>query len=1712
MKSLKTPIMNYYWRFLPIILLFLLAENSYSQKSPAAKKLYDKAIADSIAKNYTESADGFLSAAREEIKLANYDAVFAAYNFYRAGYLYDAISLFSQAHEAYYLALDQYRKTQNSVRIYLTLKVIASLYDKTRTKNVIYNFPASKSQETITATRSIDSLIRRPDKTYEAFIDGGTNDGIYEGADADVLGKHRTEGEDRSNRPLGSAIIIAAYPNYSKAIIKLINPSDSFYNVYPKDMVSVPIRFPKLAFKDIFLEVTLMNIRFTDNYREWIAHPRTLMYYSSAQLEKEVYDRMQFAIKEVYDMIKDDTNYAPKENIKRGRFKGITWKEAMNRTAPGDLKAFLGFVRSFPGKYMGGTWKISETYATWLLNNAPPGSNELMDSLMATKTDAEFRYYLKNYSKEIQDNFFTPWQVDAQNLALSGRFDEAYKWNKMIQRISQAYNDPDLIGWSLFNLGRIQDEQKKYDEALDSYGKAKSSFEKGKDEKGLSFSINNLGFIYAAKYMYKESQQMYEQVLVLKLKRLKQDTTDDPKIAVARSYWGVGDALYNQSKYKEAIVQYNIGLGYITGLRSLEARKQTATLNRLIGKSYEKMGEYQPAANYYEAEYTIQKTLGDVESQADALDNQAFLLSKIGKYREALEIYGQAYKQHLQSGSKNDAGFSMSNSGQMLWNLGKFDSAIDAHNKAITLRIETGNKKGEAYSWKKIGGLYKESGDATKSMAAYLKALELYKKSESKDEYGELLEDIGANYVKIKDYTGAENYYLEALQLYRTIKSRNKEASLLSSIGNMYYEQQKYAKADDYFIQAIAIQKDINDRSGLMYSYTNRGLVAQYFKEDYKDAIGKMRLALQLAEETKSESNLAFCLKQMGNLHSYISEYDSALTCYDKAMAIYQKLEDKENQAGLFISYGYYYNYRGDFEKGREQFEKSLGIGKDINNAYSIASAMYGLTTYNYTKGNFIEAMNYIDQVLKIYQEKQNPWGIASVYLDQGNIRNQQGEFDEALQYYYKTDSIYKKLSLEKPRISVANNIGTIYYHQKNYDGALKQFEQTRVMLAKFNDDPTFIALVKSNIGEVLVDQKKNKEAEKWLIESLQMGKDQKNNRQLYLSNMIYGRLQSNMKNYQVAEKHFRTADSLLIKGGEKTVMIQLLEAWGRMLFNSNQPVLAEKKLLECIQLSDQTQYRNYAWKAYGTLADMQLAGNKINEGIVYMKAAIGEVEKIQSKISGTDAKKIFLNDESVVELYQKMVVYLKKQGRVEEALVYMEKANAENIKLRLNSNEIVYNDAAKNNAIEKEKELRKQQALYDTEIAKEKAKPEQLQHKEQIAQWEKMRSITAENYKAYVNELKVKYPGLPAFKTVDPADFMAQRRKIPSDVAVISYLVTDKELSVFVVMKDTIFIKDIPVDRALLQQKIKNFYALYARSSKAARDIRGGKVSGGSTTTVNKEDKNQLAAELYDVLVAPVMADIKNKQRVAIVPSGFLCFVPFDALMKKEGDGSMVYFGEQKQLFYVNKITTVSDNSNEALKEFKVLAVGNADKTLDNAETEVKNIQLKLPQTVVYIREQATKKNVLGAKGDYNILHLATHGVLDYSNADSSYLVLASDPANNDDGKLTIAQIQSMTDIDRFRFILLSACETAVIREVAEGWPISMGTAFIEMGVPSVIATLWQVDDKATSLLLQRFYDNLKTMDKVQALQQAQLYLKKLPGYEDPYYWAPFQLVGFWK
>ncbi|HEX6335221.1 MAG TPA: CHAT domain-containing protein, partial [Flavisolibacter sp.] len=91
--------------------------------------------------------------------------------------------------------------------------------------------------------------------------------------------------------------------------------------------------------------------------------------------------------------------------------------------------------------------------------------------------------------------------------------------------------------------------------------------------------------------------------------------------------------------------------------------------------------------------------------------------------------------------------------------------------------------------------------------------------------------------------------------------------------------------------------------------------------------------------------------------------------------------------------------------------------------------------------------------------------------------------------------------------------------------------------------------------------------------------------------------------------------------------------------------------------------------------------------------------------------------------------------------------------------------------------------------------------------------------------------------------------------------------------------------------------------------------------------------------------------------------------------------------------------------------------------------------------------------------------------------------------------------------------CETAINKELVRGWNISPANAFLERRVKSVVASLWKVDDEATSVLMNEFYRGLsRNLDKVDALRAAQEKLSRDPRFSHPFFWGAFVLYGEWK
>jgi CHAT domain-containing protein len=207
------------------------------------------------------------------------------------------------------------------------------------------------------------------------------------------------------------------------------------------------------------------------------------------------------------------------------------------------------------------------------------------------------------------------------------------------------------------------------------------------------------------------------------------------------------------------------------------------------------------------------------------------------------------------------------------------------------------------------------------------------------------------------------------------------------------------------------------------------------------------------------------------------------------------------------------------------------------------------------------------------------------------------------------------------------------------------------------------------------------------------------------------------------------------------------------------------------------------------------------------------------------------------------------------------------------------------------------------------------------------------------------------------------------------------------------------------------------------------------------------------------------------------------------------------------------------------------------------------------------------GELARFSFIHLATHGVIDEATPQRSAVILTQtglpDPLDQVlnhnpvfDGRLSVREIQRTWDL-KAELVTLSACETALGKESGGEGFVGFTQALLMSGARSVCLSLWKVDDKATALLMTRFYQNVlgkrsdlsKAMPKAEALQEAKRWLRNLTAeqiegeladlergemrplarekgaparkeapaqkassikpYYHPYYWAAFVLVG---
>jgi CHAT domain-containing protein len=297
-----------------------------------------------------------------------------------------------------------------------------------------------------------------------------------------------------------------------------------------------------------------------------------------------------------------------------------------------------------------------------------------------------------------------------------------------------------------------------------------------------------------------------------------------------------------------------------------------------------------------------------------------------------------------------------------------------------------------------------------------------------------------------------------------------------------------------------------------------------------------------------------------------------------------------------------------------------------------------------------------------------------------------------------------------------------------------------------------------------------------------------------------------------------------------------------------------------------------------------------------------------------------------------------------------------------------------------------------------------------------------------------------------------------------------------------------------------------------------------------SKQESDDSARALYECVLSPVVA--KSTTSLVIVPDGSLHLVPFGALVDESGlaiyKRLTVMSAPSATVYFTLK---TAKRRTTATRPFLGVAFSPQQSDLVQLASNTRGIfdlrAAKLEPLQFASEEVVEAAKILGNKSitlngaaaseaalkaltlsDFKIIHIAAHGIADDAEPDRAALLLA--PGNDsEDGLWQSREIrQTRLNAD---LVVLSACQTGTGRQEGQEGIMSLARDFLIAGAKSVVASLWQVDDRSTATLMSFFYEHLAAgLEVREALRQAQLdFVKEFGERAQPYYWAGFEVIG---
>jgi CHAT domain-containing protein/Tfp pilus assembly protein PilF len=864
----------------------------------------------------------------------------------------------------------------------------------------------------------------------------------------------------------------------------------------------------------------------------------------------------------------------------------------------------------------------------------------------------------------------------------------------------------------------------------------------------------------------------------------------------------------------------------------------------------------------------------------------------------------------------------------------------------------------------------------------------------------------------------------------------------------------------------------------------------------YDTAMNLLYEVLQIRSETDGVNSVpvANILTNLGVAKSGLYLYDSAITFYEKSLSIYEAAGNAElrHLASVYHNLGICFNAKGDIEKAKAYYENADRIFQKLDmvgqNVYEIL--LMNMTDYYLEHKNIQEAEKYNKKSFAINPKSPHCF---KKWSSSGMIAGAKKDFAKSISDLNKAIVVGEKdLGVnfaEKGLIYL--NLGTIYLEMEDFDHSLANYQIARDLIEKrIGKQSTPYTNCLKDMGLIYLRMKeKENNLEKFMVQR--------------------------ERNIGTALDYFQEAIIAITPGFTSRDRSSNPEPENAMDKIRLLDVLKSKA--EALFLLAQLEERQENKEAY--ISHLKLA-------LATFDLSIKTIHLIRNGFQSQESRLFLSENEHPVysEAVEVAVSLYEKTGDplyFEKGFEFSERSRSANFQSMLRELKAKEFSGLPDSLLQKETEMKGEIAAYQSFIFNEKSTPVPDQTK--INLWNDKVFALTQGYQQMISLIEKNYPRYYQYKYADPiVSVQKVQQSLDRREAVIEYFLNDShhnsnnELYTFVITDNEFKIIRKSLDRNF-DQTVDQFLQF----------IKNGLVLATHKADYIRYSKN--ASDLYKLLVEPVVPTMQN-YRLVIVPDDKLSYLPFDAFLASGADTTKMdfrnldYLVHHHAISYTYSATLLYYYFDSAFKYSNRTAAfaPEYNSSTNLPGTSVENF-LPLPGAEAeaigvtdlikgdrYLGSKATKQAFKDNAEKYDILHLAMHTILNDTLPLYSKMVFSSDGTPANDRTLNTSEIYNLKL--KSDMVVLSGCNTGSGKLQKGEGVMSLARAFLFAGCPSIIMTLWNVEDVSSSYMMIEFYKNIKNgYSKDEALKRAKISYISIadPMKAHPYFWLGYVSIG---